>query len=366
MCRRCTLYGKVLASYGAKQRMPCAGSLHVWHDADVAHVVDVDALEFLRDALREVDDASGGAGRLAPIQVTGDGNCLAHSISRACHGEEAWYYLLRNKVEQELREHRAWYLETLPHVDPETFDREVRAAAQISHYMDAGTGLHLLALAHVLARPVVLMASRRHMDDPISSSCGTYLPLRHPPTELATKVPVIVAWQTESFVTGAGHFVCVSPTTLGPAVLPRGWLPACFPRLADADHTTLANYVAFEADGTCVIPNTYQPAKIHRTVGDYSHLAGPGGAPELVAGGKKRFKEMVPPGVVMNIHARLIIYCCNMAEEEAQQMEARETGTVGSNTVEPNSMLAVLLQLYACECTALSIFHCQNIPAPHL
>ena len=370
MCRRCTLYGKVLASYGAKQPMPCADILHVWPPEHVEQVADPDAEAFLRDALEQVDAASGGARRLVPIKVTGDGNCLAHSISRACHGEEAWYSLLRKKVQQELRDHRDWYLEALPHVDTDIYDNEVRAAGELGVYMDAGTGLHLLALANVLGRPVVLMASREHMDDAMRSSCGTYLPLRMPPDQLATRVPVIVAWQTDSFVyQGAGHFVCVSPTTLGRAVLPPGWLPPTCPRLPDTDHTTFARYVAVEADGSVIIPHEYQPSKIHRLVGDYSSLGGgAAGAPELVTGGRKRFKELVPAGVAINIHARLIIYCCNMAEEEAQQMEARETGTVGSNTVAPDSMLAVVLQLYAhmCElprlCTMYYISNGQEPP----
>ena len=103
MCRRCTLFGKVLASYGAKQPMPCADILTVWPEAHLQAIVDQAAEEFLHDALAEVAAASGG-GCLVPIQVTGDGNCLAHSVSRACHGEEAWYNLLRVKVQQELRD----------------------------------------------------------------------------------------------------------------------------------------------------------------------------------------------------------------------------------------------------------------------
>eukprot|EP01043_Picozoa_sp_COSAG02_P000820 COSAG02_NODE_16_length_56207_cov_9.816122_37_plen_611_part_01 len=331
--------------------MPCADILHVWTPAEIQHHFDAAAEEFLRDSLVQVDAASGGEGCLVPIQVTGDGNCLAHSISRACHGEEMWYSLLRKKTQEELRDNRTWYLEALPNVPEDIFDHEVRAAGELGTYMEAGTGLHLLALANVLKRPVVLMASREHMESTTRSSCGTYLPLRVPPSELATRVPVIVAWQTDSFVyQGAGHFVCVSPTSVGRAVLPPGWLPAVFPRLDDTDHTTQAQYLAMEADGSVIIPNQYRAAKIHRLVGDDSTYLTGAPAPELVTGGKKRFKELVPAGVVLNIHARLIIYCCNMAEEEAQQMEARETGTVGSNTVAPDSMLAVVLQLYAYLC----------------
>ena len=229
MCRRCTIFAKVLASYGNKQPMPCADILPVWDSARLP--ADAAAEEFLADALAQVDAASGGPGRLVPISVTGDGNCLAHSISRACHGEEAWYSLLRKKVAEELRSNEPWYLAALPHVTAEDFEAEVVAAATLDTYMDAGTGLHLLAMSNVIGRPIVLMASRAHMEDTVRSNCGTYLPLRRPPAEVSTRIPVIVAWQTDSFVFGgAGHFVCVSPTTAGHAILPPGWLPTTVPR----------------------------------------------------------------------------------------------------------------------------------------
>ena len=118
MCRRCQLYGKVLASYGARQPMPCADILHAWDwTLEVPYVLDTAAEEFLRDSLEDVDKASGGVGRLVPIQVTGDGNCLAHSISRACHAEEMWYSLLRKKVQAELRDNEGATHATWPHTN---------------------------------------------------------------------------------------------------------------------------------------------------------------------------------------------------------------------------------------------------------
>lgn len=159
--------------------MPCADILTVWPALGrmPRGLVDTAAMEFLGDALREVDDASGGPNRLVPISVTGDGNCLAHSISRACHGEEVWYSLLRKKISQELRENEAWYLEHLPHVTKEEFEREVVAAETLGEYMDAGTGLHLLAMANTVGRPIVLMASRQHMEDPVHSNCKFSVPV---------------------------------------------------------------------------------------------------------------------------------------------------------------------------------------------
>lgn len=154
--------------------MPCADILCVWPAFDQLRDLDGAAMAFLADALQQVDVASGGTHRLVPICVTGDGNCLAHSVSRACHGEEAWYSLLRKQVAQELRENEQWYLEHLPHVTKDEFDREVVAAGTLGEYMDAGTGLHLLAMANTIGRPVVLMASRPHMRDTIRSNCKLF------------------------------------------------------------------------------------------------------------------------------------------------------------------------------------------------
>ena len=42
----------------------------------------------------------------APLQATGDGNCLIHSVSKAIFGVECWYQVLRNMVVAELLEHK--------------------------------------------------------------------------------------------------------------------------------------------------------------------------------------------------------------------------------------------------------------------
>jgi hypothetical protein len=81
-------------------------------------------------------------------------------------------------------------------------EERVAQAGQLGIYMEAGTGLHLLACANVLRRPVVLIASRAHMEDTTRSNCGTYLPARVGPGQLATRVPILVAWQTGAFAIG--------------------------------------------------------------------------------------------------------------------------------------------------------------------
>jgi hypothetical protein len=254
--------------------------LRVTAPAAPTELVDATAAAFLADALALVEGAP-----LVPIQVTGDGNCLAHSVSRAFCGEEQWYSLLRKNVQKELEGHREWYLSNCPHVTPETFDEETRAAGELGSYMDAGTGLHLLAMANVMKRPLVLMASLTYMHDTSRSSCGTYLPLRIDADDPnICKVPILVGWQSDTFVIGgAGHFICVSPTSAGPAVLPPNWLPPTFPTRLEASDPLMRKYVALERDGSVTIPNQYPESKMHRIVGDYSSLGN--GGPELVKSG---------------------------------------------------------------------------------
>eukprot|EP01043_Picozoa_sp_COSAG02_P017904 COSAG02_NODE_822_length_16778_cov_4.476168_8_plen_1538_part_00 len=215
--------------------------------------VDPIAAEFLRDSLNCVAEATGVPQPLIPLKTTADGNCLAHSISLAIHGHENMSQLLRRQLHRELDQHRSWYLTQLPHVTLEMFEHELEAAGQDERFMDVGTGLHLLAIANVIKRPVLLMASQKYMEHTTMSNCGTYLPLRIPHTDVSSKIPVIVAWQRPDFTGGAGHFVCVTRTSAATAVLPAGWLPGVFPSIDDADSTTLGNYVAIREDSTVLL-----------------------------------------------------------------------------------------------------------------
>jgi hypothetical protein len=217
--------------------------------------VDKIALDFLKDSLECTVDAwnSTASRSLLPLLTTADGNCLAHAVSLAMHGDEEQSVFIRMQIHHELEQHRGWYLAQLPSVTEEIFDHELQAAGEDERFMDAGTGLHFLAVANALKRPVLLIASRKHMQNPTWSNCATYLPCRIPHAEIKSKIPIIIAWQRPDFTGGAGHFVCVAPTSAGPAILPAGWLPPAFPQIDEDGSTALGNYVAIEADGSLII-----------------------------------------------------------------------------------------------------------------
>ena len=118
MCRHCRLWGRALRVRGRRAELPNSDLLWEW---DAASPVDPVAEEYLRETLA----CAGGA--LLPIQFSGDGNCLAHSLSRGMYSREIFYALIRDKVQAELAEHRAWYLEHLPSVTEEVIDAEIEA-----------------------------------------------------------------------------------------------------------------------------------------------------------------------------------------------------------------------------------------------
>ena len=145
-------------------------------------------------------------------------------------------------------------------------------------------GLHLLGFANMLRRPVMLMGARRHVEmrrmDCRASGCLTYLPIRHPPSDLATTVPVLVAWGNEGGpALGAGHFVCVVPTQGSPdVIIPQELCPALHSSCLEVAVDRLGHYL-----------HLAPPAVAQEASADI-HRSGAPGAIEADAGVR-------PPGV---------------------------------------------------------------------
>ena len=74
MCKHCALLGRALRRRGRKEPLH---DVHMLWPFAPGNLVDATATAFLRETL-----AAAGCGLLA-ITVSGDGNCLAHSVSRA-------------------------------------------------------------------------------------------------------------------------------------------------------------------------------------------------------------------------------------------------------------------------------------------
>merc|ERR1719240_1825935 len=69
---------------------------------EVDNFVDKSAEEFLKDELKAMPG-------FRTISVPGDGNCLAHAVSKALIGMELLYHALRLEIQAELRENTDWY-----------------------------------------------------------------------------------------------------------------------------------------------------------------------------------------------------------------------------------------------------------------
>jgi len=112
---------------------------------------------------------------LIPLNTTGDGSCLLHACSRAIWGVELFSGILRNKVAEELKTHKAWYGEHVGEADCETAIKQAEAE---SEYLSM---LHIVALSHVIRRPIILYASQTDVDQfgtGFWGVAGVFVPLR--------------------------------------------------------------------------------------------------------------------------------------------------------------------------------------------
>ncbi|CAG5059347.1 unnamed protein product [Parnassius apollo] len=179
-----------------------------------------------------------GAPRLLPLATSGDGNCLPHAASLAAYGFHDRLLALRTKVEallcgeggealtEALRRRWRWCeagaLRSAGLAPSEAewareWEDAVRAASAeprarpqpgaAPHYA-ALDALHVLALAHVMRRPLLVYADvalRDFRGDPVAPIPfgGIYLPLELDP-EVCSKTPILLAYD-------AGHFSALVP-----------------------------------------------------------------------------------------------------------------------------------------------------------
>lgn len=186
-------------------------------------LIDFDAAEHLADLLEAVNAENGGTvPALMPILVEGDGNCLFHAVSRALIGHETLYAVLRQAVANELATNRDWHVENVFSGAAEVFDDEMQLASENGTFVPVQ---HLVALANVIKRPIVLLSSLEEMRlHPEAVGAAVYLPARLDPA-LCCPNPLLLAWSSPA----RNHFVPLCRTRGGPAAptLP----PACRPPL---------------------------------------------------------------------------------------------------------------------------------------
>eukprot|EP00899_Mesostigma_viride_P011457 jgi/Mesvir1/20311/Mv19904-RA.3 len=136
---------------------------------------------------------------VVPLRTTGDGSCLLNAISRGIWGVELFSEALRHQLCDELSTHREWYCS---HVSPHDVEEAAQQAACPGAFL---SNLHVVAMAHVLRRPVVLFDAETSMSNygmGLYGTAGVFAPLRLP-QKTWWPWPVFISWSSEQH----NHFV---------------------------------------------------------------------------------------------------------------------------------------------------------------
>lgn len=119
---------------------------------------------------------------IVPLKTRPDGNCLVNAVSMAIFGTEEHSNVLRKAVVVELEQHEPWYVSKLEIAHPDhgakEFEEAIARAMVQSSFL---SNVHVVALANVLRRPLILVGSRQDMSAlgvGYHGFSGTFLPLR--------------------------------------------------------------------------------------------------------------------------------------------------------------------------------------------
>lgn len=184
-------------------------------EKEEATLFDSEAAEYLKGTL---DKFRTHGIDLMPLKVQSDGSSLPHAISKGLVGFELYYDCFRADLQRELRNHEEWYRRILPLGRLLTTD--VAWNAKWSEIVEAAAptrgrrvlsensldGIHILAIANILRRPVLLLDTPEMMARITASeinNCGMYLPLRHPRESVLSGFnrcvgPLVIGWQSPS------------------------------------------------------------------------------------------------------------------------------------------------------------------------
>ncbi|KAH9262869.1 hypothetical protein BASA82_000111, partial [Batrachochytrium salamandrivorans] len=154
------------------------------------------------------------------IKVDSDGSCLPYAVSRCLIGKEILYDVLREQLHRELAEHEAYY--------SAKFRGELGEEAWQAHFQEIceealptrggrtgrwlGPGEHLVAMANVLARPILLLDELDSLTGAgkfTGQTCGMFLPSRLTRDQILERNqgkvggPICIAWANAD----RNHFV---------------------------------------------------------------------------------------------------------------------------------------------------------------
>eukprot|EP00392_Amoebophrya_sp_AT5.2_P014239 g14384.t1 len=148
-------------------------------------LVDVRALCYLEEFLQEISAHQKHPNQvIVPLRTLPNGNCLVNAVSLAVSGNEASSDALREEMAKELDAYRGWYMEKLTaahggeSLAQSEYDEALARARAPGAFL---SNIHIIALASVLERPIILVASRQNMRDfgvGYHGMAGAFLPLR--------------------------------------------------------------------------------------------------------------------------------------------------------------------------------------------
>ena len=155
---------------------------------------------------------------LRVVKVDSDGSCLPYAVSRCLVGKEILYDALRQALVEELTENEAFYRAKFEQgMSDETW------AAHFAQVVDEarptfgartgrwlGPGEHVLAMANVLGRPILVLDELEAMKRD-HHACGLFLPLRLSREEILARArpkgvlpgPIVIGWASPAH----NHFV---------------------------------------------------------------------------------------------------------------------------------------------------------------
>jgi deubiquitinating protein VCIP135 len=170
---------------------------------------------------------------LVPLRVESDGSSLLHAVSACLMGTQLFYDCLRSGLYSELTSYKAWYRQHIPflrELDSFAFEKlysRLLAAAKPSHGQrisqdDCLEGTHVLALANVLMRPILLLdtlSNMRKRDPSDVDGNGLYLPLRHQRTDIESRIgrcvsPLIIGMFSRSVEVSFVVYACLNSCRL--------------------------------------------------------------------------------------------------------------------------------------------------------
>mmetsp|Transcript_8112 Transcript_8112/g.14377 ORF Transcript_8112/g.14377 Transcript_8112/m.14377 type:complete len:592 (+) Transcript_8112:280-2055(+) len=148
---------------------------------------------------------------LVPVVVDSDGSCLPHAVSRCLIGKEILFDELRVMLHHELLRNKEWYAGLLRQgMNEETFDSywgSLCEEAKPTHGELTKRWLgpeHILGLAHVLRRPILLLDQEENMQRSDERS-GMFLPLRYSTVDWTSNCPIVLGWASVEH----NHFIAL-------------------------------------------------------------------------------------------------------------------------------------------------------------